>query len=257
MTRPDIGPAQAFAFLARALTDQVGTQPTLEQVAHHATRVVPATWAAALVAERITDTPASLVATTDRHVTDVVAEIAGAVTSSPGRWAFDEGTACLVSDLDAETRFPDYCRAMRERTPIRSVLSVPLPGRDHVVGVLTLYSDRVGAFSSKEVERALVLATHAGVALDAALAEDRATNLEKALGNSRSIGAAIGVLVERHRLTEDTAFGVLRLASQRSNRKLSAIAEELVATGHLPNEDALVERVRGHDGDRARPARPA
>lgn len=254
MTRPDVGPAQAFAFLARALTDQVGTQPTLEQIAHHAVRVVPSRWAVALVAERITDTPARLCASTDPDVTDPVAVIAGAAGSSPGRSAFEAGTVCLLPDLTVETRFPDYCHQMVERTPIRSVLSVPVPGRGHVLGVLTSYSDQANAFAAKELERALVLATHAGVALDAALAEDRARNLEKALSSSRSIGAAIGVLVERHRLTEDVAFGVLRLASQHTNRKLADVAQRLVATGELPDETAIVQSVLANEAEPARPA---
>jgi AmiR/NasT family two-component response regulator len=40
--------------------------------------------------------------------------------------------------------------------------------------------------------------------------------------------------MERHDLTPDGAFQVLRRASSYSNRKLAVIAEELVHTGHLP-----------------------
>ena len=225
------------------MSDEEGTQPTLEQIAHHAARVVPARWAVALVAERITAAPARLSASTEPDVTDPIAIIVGETGASPRRSAFEAGTVCMLPDLASEERFPDYCRQMLERTPVRSVLCVPLVGRAHVLGVLTLYGDEANAFTTREVERAMVLATHAGVALEAALAEDRARNLERALSSSRSIGAAIGVLVERHRLTEDGAFAVLRLASQHTNRKLADVAKQLLRTGELPEEDAIVHAV--------------
>jgi AmiR/NasT family two-component response regulator len=41
--------------------------------------------------------------------------------------------------------------------------------------------------------------------------------------------------MERRRLTADQAFDVLARASQRSNRKLVELAEELTATGALPD----------------------
>lgn len=248
MSRAEPSPAQAFAYLARALTPLTGTQPTLDGIVGHAAGLIPARWAVALVAERITSTPARLVATTDACTTDVVAEIAGSSGTGPGWWAFENGAVCHVPDLATETRFGGYPKQMLERTPIRSVLSVPLVGRGEVIGVLTLYSDQPHAFGEQEVERARVVASFAGVALAAALAEDRAMNLEVALTSSRTIGAAVGVLVERHRITEDQAFDLLRLSSMHTNRKLADIAATLVETGELPAHEA----VEAHSGDYTR-----
>ena len=42
----------------------------------------------------------------------------------------------------------------------------------------------------------------------------------------------MGVL-SSHKLTEDDAFVVLRIASQNSNRKLTDIAEDVITTGIL------------------------
>lgn len=247
MSRAEPSPAQAFAYLARALGPLTGTQPTLDGIVEHAAELVPARWAVALVAERITSTPARRVATTQACVTDIVAEVAGSAGTGPGWWAFDTGAVCHVADLAEETRFEGYPQAMLERTPIRSVLAVPLVGRGDVMGVLTLYSDEAHGFGAKEVERALVVASFAGVALAAALAEDRAMNLEVALATSRTIGAAVGVLVERHRLTEDQAFELLRLASMHANRKLAHVAEVLVASGELPAQEAAMAALRRDD----------
>jgi GAF domain-containing protein len=237
--------ARAFAYLARALTSTSGTQPVLEGLVHHAAEIVPARWAVALVADRITTTMARLVASTDREVTDVVAQISAAAGTGPGWWAFENGALCAVPDLAAEDRFGGYSPAMIERTPIRSVLAVPLVGGGDVVGVLTLYTDRRDAFGQDEVQRALMVASFAGVALAAARAEERADNLEAALHTNRTIGTAVGILVERHRLTDDQAFEVLRQCSMRGNRKLADIADRLVRSGDLPGEAEGLAWVRG------------
>jgi AmiR/NasT family two-component response regulator len=42
---------------------------------------------------------------------------------------------------------------------------------------------------------------------------------------------AVGILMERHRLTTDQAFGFLRDLSQRENVKLRDIAEQILYTG--------------------------
>jgi GAF domain-containing protein len=240
MHRAEPSPAQAFAYLARALTSPSGTQPVLESIVHHAAQLVPARWAVALVADRITTTPARLVASTDPALTDVVAQIAGQSGAAPGWWAYEHGDVCNVPDLADEDRFDSYPQEMLRRTPIRSVLSVPLSGAGDVVGVLTLYGDRERAFGEGEVERSLMIASVAGVALATARVTDKAENLEVALQNSRTIGTALGVLVERHRLTEDQAFELLRQCSMRSNRKVVDLAAQLVHEGHLPDEDELV-----------------
>ena len=47
------------------------------------------------------------------------------------------------------------------------------------------------------------------------------------------IEQAKGILIERHKITEDEAFTMLTHASQRTNTKLRYVAAELVQTGTL------------------------
>lgn len=65
-------------------------------------------------------------------------------------------------------------------------------------------------------------------------AQRQVESLERALRTSRTIGTAIGVLVERHKITPDAAFTMLVRHSQRTNRKLRDIADDLLFTGELP-----------------------
>lgn len=58
--------------------------------------------------------------------------------------------------------------------------------------------------------------------------------LEVALRSNRQIGAAIGIAMARHGLTQAEAFKVLSRASQEQNRKLREVADEVVFTGQVP-----------------------
>jgi len=66
-----------------------------------------------------------------------------------------------------------------------------------------------------------------------AQAENQVSNLETALASNRRIGAAIGVLMASRRVTSEEAFALLRMASNKSNRKLRDVADRVVLTGSL------------------------
>ena len=63
------------------------------------------------------------------------------------------------------------------------------------------------------------------------LSREHAEQMERALKSSRTIGAAIGMIMASRNVCEDEAFTILRTASQNSNRKLRDLAAELVASG--------------------------
>lgn len=65
---------------------------------------------------------------------------------------------------------------------------------------------------------------------------DKQANLEKAIESHRMIGQAVGVLVERYRLTPGQAFQQLRHASQDRNVRLREIARRVLETGLDPVE---------------------
>ncbi len=65
-------------------------------------------------------------------------------------------------------------------------------------------------------------------------AQSQVADLRAALASNRQIGAAIGVLMNSGRLTEEQAFTQLREASQHSNRKLRDVADDVIHTGALP-----------------------
>lgn len=58
-------------------------------------------------------------------------------------------------------------------------------------------------------------------------------NLQVALTNSRTIGAAIGILMRGRQLTYDQAFQLLTISSQRNNRTVVDLSAEVLYTGDL------------------------
>jgi AmiR/NasT family two-component response regulator len=78
-------------------------------------------------------------------------------------------------------------------------------------------------------------------------ATELAANLQVALASSREIGMAMGIVMDRHKLSSDQAFQLLTRISQHRQRRVREIAVEIAETG-------VVELPKGH---RAVPANPA
>lgn len=83
---------------------------------------------------------------------------------------------------------------------------------------------------------AIIPPRHARTALRPVLDDHEAlslqvANLQRALHNSRLIGAATGILMARQGWSYEEAFEWLRRVSQSSNRKVSDLADEIVLTG--------------------------
>ena len=116
---------------------------------------------------------------------------------------------------------------------VTAVLSTPLvrtPGE--AIGALNIYRRDAGRFGDDEMRTAEILGEHATILLGNALDLIGATKvneeLRQALASREIIGEAKGIIMERQSCTRDEAFDILRRASQRQNRKLRDLAEELV-----------------------------
>ncbi|WP_168207624.1 ANTAR domain-containing protein [Microlunatus elymi] len=67
-------------------------------------------------------------------------------------------------------------------------------------------------------------------------AENEIASLRTALEANRVIAVALGILIERYGISQDTAFAYLKRLSQDNNRKLRDLAAELVDTGKLSDD---------------------
>ena len=143
-----------------------------------------------------------------------------------------EHRPCRVDDIREDVRWPRFA-AQAGELPIRSLLICELPVLRGGAGTLNLYSDEPHAFTPLAELVAPVFAARASIALTHA---DRVFNLRRAVASRQLIGQAVGILMERHKIDEDTAFARLVAASQRAHVKIRDIAARISQTGEEPDE---------------------
>lgn len=135
-----------------------------------------------------------------------------------------------ADDLATDPRWPAFGQ-QAVALGVRSMVSFQLwADHDGTIGALNLYSPTPHVFSDDAIHVGGLIAAHAALASAAAT---KTTHLRAALRNRDVIGMAKGILMDRHKVTPLQAFALLTAASQRTNVKLSAVAESLVATGEL------------------------
>jgi transcriptional regulator with GAF, ATPase, and Fis domain len=230
MTGPDL--AEVFADIARQLEAEISPERTQGRVTRAAVATVGGCDHAAISIVR-RQGEVKTVAPTD-VVPTLVDAIQYETGEGPCLTAIYEHATYLIDDLADDRRWPAFGRRAAEETGVRCMLSFRLFLRGDTIGALNLYSRRAAAFDEHDSAVGTVLAAHAAVAMAAAVEHERAEQLEAALGSSREIGMAMGVLMSRGRTSQDEAFDLLRRASQHLNRKLRDVAADVIETGELP-----------------------
>lgn len=243
----DLGPtaetalatATDFAAIARTLGSAPTVEATLQRIVHAATESIDACEHAGIfLLERAA---IRTVATSDSLV-EQIDTLQQETGEGPCLDAVRSGVPYNLSDdLLVDPAYPQF-GPQAANLGIRSVLALRLL-TDHRLGSLNLYAKLPRAFGILDRAKAVILASHASTALDAAetRAHDSNTsdrNLHDALASRGIIGQAQGILMERERITAERAFDVLRQASQDLNVKLRDIAQRLVDTGEDPRADA-------------------
>jgi ANTAR domain/GAF domain len=157
-------------------------------------------------------------------------------SSGPCVDAVVQDTTFNASDLTTDPRWPQFGRAAFEQTGIVSMLSFRMffETEDDLVAGLNMYSRETAAFDDASEAVGMLLATHGALAVAQTTAREKADNLMVALKTSREIGVAMGILMQKYKITRDEAFNLLRLASQGLHRKLADIATQVAETGELP-----------------------
>ncbi|MFJ5535442.1 GAF and ANTAR domain-containing protein [Streptomyces sp. NPDC093261] len=216
--------AEQMARLARELLAQDSMQGTLDEIAASAVKLVEGCDAAGILA-----------VSKGRAVTlaacgDVVREsdrLQGELGEGPcfdlARRKGGERVYRIADMTQPQSAWERFAAAARG-LGVGSMTGVLLYTHEEDFGALNLYAQRPGTFS-KDIETAgWLLASHAAVALASARTIDQ---LEHAMESRHAIGEAMGILMERHHLSEDDAFNVLRRISQHHNIKMRDVAQRV------------------------------
>jgi GAF domain-containing protein len=218
----------ALVHLAQALhLKNAELAPTLAAVVAHAVQTIePAAHAGLILLVRGELVPQA----TEGAPPEILDALQQQTGSGPCIDAAREQSVITVEDTTMCERWPEFSQRAAELN-VFSMLCVPLSVDELQLGALSLYGQKPDAFGPHDRALTDLYAAHAAIALADA---QRTAQLREALVNRDVIGQAKGILMERMKITSPNAFEQLAQASQRTNRKLRAIAQQLVDTGELP-----------------------
>lgn len=115
---------------------------------------------------------------------------------------------------------------------VKSTLSLPLIVQGDGLGAVNLYSAVQDGFDNQDENIGSIFASLASATLTNARAywknEEIKQQLETALTTRGVIDQAKGILMAREGCDAEEAFDILKRASQRANRKLHELAQEIV-----------------------------
>jgi GAF domain-containing protein len=225
--------ATILAALAAELRRAPGEQLTGRTLLGHVLELLPSAESASITARGRRTGYVTLASTDDR-----------AATADQMQYELHEGPCVNVADgadwyrsgdISVDERWPVWGAKAAAELGLRSMLSVRLIGDGNHYGAINVYADGAGLFQDPiEVDLALLVATHAGLALSAAR---EVTGLRAAVESRHMIGMAQGILMERYELDSERAFALLRRYSNTLNVRLHDIADEVVSTRALPGMD--------------------
>ncbi|GAB3686816.1 GAF and ANTAR domain-containing protein [Saccharopolyspora tripterygii] len=228
--------AVALAHMARDLLAQGTVQDTLDRVCGHAVELVDGCEHAGILTLHGTpDQPGRRRVETLAVTSDLV-RASDRIQAELGEGpcldaAVNREPVYRIGDVTSfEGRWPRYAPRARE-LGVGSMLGFLLYTEDDEFGAVDLYSSRPSAFTERSELVGWILASHAAVALSSART---GAQLHSAIASRQLIGEALGIVMERRKITEDEAFAVLRTISQHRNVKLRAIAEHINTTGEIP-----------------------
>ncbi len=131
----------------------------------------------------------------------------------------------------SDDRWPAFVAAASKHG-VLATMSVPLGNDEAVIGALNLYSETHAEFDSAARDVACAFADQLGVAVASITLYSEhyelAQQLQQAMESRAVIEQAKGILMATQRCSPDAAFEILVRASQNQNRKLRAIASEIV-----------------------------
>ena len=232
---------QALLDIAGGVIDDSDVNDLLFRVTEHCVRLTGGGAAGVLLLDTEGRLRVAAVSTQDIRA---LSELAIVRQDGPRSDRIRAGQPVHLPDIAAEPTAGRDWAAAAIAEGFRSAYTVPMRSRDRVIGMLALLGTTPDAFGPADLDAVRALADMAAIAVLAQHAADRAdalaTQLQTALTNRGVIDRAVGVVAATARIGVDEAFTRLREHARRTNTRLAAVAESVLA-GRL-TAGAVVER---------------
>jgi GAF domain-containing protein len=219
--------------LAGLVTDSLGLEELLEQVATFAVRAIPGADGAGVTLLHVErpENRVEAIAASHPFVEEIDRIQYVSLNEGPCITAATERRTVRSGSLAEEQMWPRFGPRVG-RLGVQSALSLPLMLPDQVVGAINVYARGRDAFGEHATRLGELFAVPAAVAVHNAqvLAEARKLtgHLQIALAHRPIIDQAIGLLRGRSGGDAEEAFLRLRTISQNENTKLIDVAQRIV-----------------------------
>jgi transcriptional regulator with GAF, ATPase, and Fis domain len=145
--------------------------------------------------------------------------------------AATERHTVVSGSLQLEKRWPRFGPRVAA-LGVHSVLSLPLISPTGTLGAMNVYAHARDSFDQRAIELGELFAVPAAISVRNAqvLAQTKrvATTLQAALTSRSVIDQALGIVISRSGCSADEAFEKIVTISKAENRKVSAVAQQMV-----------------------------
>jgi transcriptional regulator with GAF, ATPase, and Fis domain len=233
--------AEAFVEAADTLVDDFDVIDFLHTLAERCVQLLGIDAAGLMLADQYGTLHASAASSENARLLELFELQADA---GPCVDCYRSASPVVNADLYANlARWPRFAEAARAAGFV-SVHALPLRLRETVIGALNLFCAAPHRLSYADVRVGQALADVATVGIlaqrDLQQADLIATQLQNALNSRIAIEQAKGVLAERHGITVDEAFVMLRRHARDDNLRMSDLARD-VANGSALTEVSAAE----------------
>ncbi|MCP9271657.1 ANTAR domain-containing protein [Mycolicibacterium sp. CAU 1645] len=224
MSSPKHDLALRMAELARSIAPPIGVDAVLHDVSKTAKELIPGVDEAGILLVGRNNTHETLGPTSS--LMNQLDELQMKYHEGPCLEAALDEVVIRTDDFRDEPRFPNYAPEV-VKLGVLSALSFKLYTADRTAGALNLFGFQPNLWDSEAETIGMVLAAHAAAAI---LASREGEQLQSALSTRDRIGQAKGIIMERFKIDDVRAFGMLRQLSQDTNTKLIEVAQRVIDT---------------------------
>jgi len=142
-----------------------------------------------------------------------------------------EKAPLMVRDVTKEEayRYPE----LATKEGVRSLLSVPMIFKDHVLGVINVYSAEERVFSNEDLRVLSTVADQAALAFENTKLSVAIQESQEALQTRKLIDRAKSILQRQANLSEEEAYKRLQQQSMRTRKSMREIAEAVILSSEI------------------------
>jgi GAF domain-containing protein len=142
-----------------------------------------------------------------------------------------EKAPLIVRDVTEEKEY--VYPELAKKEGVRSLVSVPMILKDHVIGVINVYSAEERTFSNEDLRVLSMVADQAAVAFENTKLSVAVQESQEALHTRKLIERAKSLLQRQSNISEEEAYKRLQQQSMRSRRSMREIAEAVILSHEL------------------------